>query len=62
MFTYASRYRTQGVERVYSYNYFGAETGGCGTRCKFDAGLVNLNGTARPVYSVFKTKLKNYSR
>jgi hypothetical protein len=62
MFTYATRYRASGVERVYSYNYFGAESGGCGTNCKFDAGLVNPNGTLRPVYSVFKAKLANFSR
>ena len=63
MFTYASRYRTRGVERVYSYNFFGLETSAaCGSRCRFDAGLVNANGTPRPVFSTFKAKLKNYSR
>jgi hypothetical protein len=62
MFTFATRYRASGVERVYSYNWFGAETGGCGTHCKFDAGLVSPNGTIRPVYNVFKAKLANFSR
>ena len=35
MFTYATRYRSQGVERVYSYNYFGSHDTSCGcrTRC-----------------------------
>jgi hypothetical protein len=64
MFTYASRYRTRGVERVYSYNFFGIEneTSGCGTTCRFDAGLVDPDGTPRPVFSVFKSKAASYSR
>jgi hypothetical protein len=64
MFTYASRYRSRGVERVYSYNFFGIEneTSGCGSRCRFDAGLVDPDGTPRPVFSVFKSKLRSYSR
>ena len=40
MFSFASRYRTRGVQRVYSYNFFGIENGGCGSTCRFDAGLV----------------------
>jgi hypothetical protein len=62
MFTYASRYRTRGVQRVYSYNWFGATAGGCGSTCLFDAGLVNTDGSPRPVYNVFASKLANYSR
>ena len=63
MFTYATRYRASGVERVYSYNYFGIENGtGCGSSCLFDAGLVDPDGTPRPVYNVFKAKLANFSR
>ena len=63
MFTYASRYKSQGVERVYSYNWFGIENGtSCGSRCRFDAGLVDADGTPRPVYAVFKAKAANYSR
>jgi hypothetical protein len=64
MFTYASRYRTRGVERVYSYNYFGIEDTayGCGTTCRFDAGLLDPDGTPRPVYAVFKAKLAGFSR
>ncbi|MFP5363663.1 MAG: hypothetical protein ACLGI5_13140 [Thermoleophilia bacterium] len=63
MFTYASRYRRRGVERVYSYNFFGLETGGgCGSRCRFDAGLVNADGSPRPVFSTFKAKARSYSR
>ncbi len=63
MFTYASRYRKRGVQRVYSYNFFGIETSSaCGSRCRFDAGLVNADGSPRPVFSVFKKKLGSYSR
>ena len=63
MFTYATRYRSLGVERVYSYNWFGIENGtSCGTRCRFDAGLVDPDGTPRPVYAVFKSKLSSFSR
>ncbi len=63
MFTFASRYRRSGVARVYSYNWFGIETGpGCGRSCRFDAGLVNPNGSPRPAYGTFATRLRNYSR
>ncbi|MEJ7798712.1 MAG: hypothetical protein WKF42_09455 [Solirubrobacteraceae bacterium] len=62
MFTFARRYRKQGVDRVYSYNWFGIEKPGCGTTCRFDAGLVDADGTPRPVYSVFKSKLRSFSR
>jgi hypothetical protein len=63
MFTYATRYRPQGVERVYSYNWFGIENGtSCGARCRFDAGLVDPDGTPRPVYAVLEAKLANFSR
>jgi len=63
MFTYASRYKRLGVERVYSYNFFGIETGAsCGSRCQFDAGLVAADGTPRPVFTVFKQKLAAFSR
>jgi hypothetical protein len=62
MFTYATRYRASGVERVYSYNFFGIENGGCGSTCLFDAGLVDPNGAPRPVYNVFKSRLASFSR
>jgi len=70
MFTFATRYRAAGVERVYSYNWTGVENGGCGTTCRFDAGLVDPAGTPRaaygdvprPVYNVFKSRLKDFSR
>jgi hypothetical protein len=63
MFTFASRYRDSGVTRVYAYNWFGVETSTrCGTRCDFDAGLVNPNGSLRPVYGTFRARLSDYSR
>ena len=62
MFNLASRFKRQGVQRVYSYNWFGIESGGCGSGCRFDAGLVGPGGSARPVYRVFASKLRSYSR
>jgi len=62
MFSLASRFKGQGVQRVYSYNWFGIENGGCGLTCRFDAGLVDPGGAPRPVYGVFKSKLSHYSR
>ena len=52
MFTYATATARTGVQRVYYYNCFGIETGGCGSACPFDAGLVDPDGTPRPVYGV----------
>ena len=62
MFRYATRYRSSGVERVYSYNFFGLETGTCGSRCRFDAGLVSGDGAPRPAFSAFKRYAGGYSR
>ena len=63
MFTYASRYKRHGVERVYSYNFFGIENGtACGSGCRFDAGLVDPDGTPRPVFFALERKLGSYSR
>ena len=64
MFTYASRYRSRGVERIYSYNFFGIEddSSGCGTTCRFDAGLVDPDGTPRPVFATFKSRAAAFSR
>lgn len=44
------------VERLYSYNWFGANC------VSFDAGLVEENGTVRPAYATFKKGLKNTRR
>ena len=62
MFTLASRFRSRGVQRVYEYNWFGVENGGCGRSCLFDAGLVDPDGAPRPVYNVFASKMRSYSR
>ena len=62
MFRYANRYRRRGVRRVYAYNWFGIENGGCGRSCRFDAGLVDPDGTPRPVLSVFRRQLAGFRR
>jgi hypothetical protein len=56
MFDLAKRYRSE-VKRLYSYNYYGTD---CSTR--FDAGLVNANGSPRPAYTVFQRNLANFRR
>jgi hypothetical protein len=50
MFDLAKKFKAD-VSRLYIYNYYGTD---CSTR--FDAGLVNANGTPRPAYN---TVLKN---
>jgi hypothetical protein len=55
MFSLARKYDSY-VERLYSYNFFGANCRG------FDAGLVAANGTRRPAYSVFRSKLGSFTR
>jgi hypothetical protein len=63
MFSIASHFKSSGVQRIYAYNWTGAESGpGCGRSCRFDSGLTNPDGTARPVYNVFVSKLRSYSR
>jgi hypothetical protein len=63
MFSIASHFKRSGVQRIYAYNWTGAESGpGCGRSCRFDSGLTNPDGTARPVYNVFASKLRSYSR
>jgi hypothetical protein len=52
MFTMIKAY-DKDVERLYSYNWFGAGCDG------FDAGLVEANGTPRAAYATFKSNLKN---
>ncbi len=63
MFKLATRYKRSGVKRVYSYNFFGAiNDDSCGDSCQFDAGLVNPDGTPRPVYFEFAKRLRSFSR
>jgi hypothetical protein len=57
MFTLARTYRGSGVERIYVYNFSGA---GCDAR--FDAGLVEPDGTPRAGYRYLRLALKNYLR
>jgi hypothetical protein len=57
MFDLAKKYRSSGVQRLYVYNFTGA---GCDAR--FDAGLTNPDGTARPGYDYLRKKLRNFSR
>lgn len=58
VFSLAKRYKSQGVERIYLYNWNGA---GCGTS-RQDAGLVDPHGKLRPAYKTLKSQLKGYSR
>jgi hypothetical protein len=59
MFSLARTYRTSGVERIYVYNWT-APANGCDAR--FDAGLVNFDGSPRPGYTYLKSALPNYRR
>ena len=60
MFTRAKKFR-KFIQRLYTYNWTPtALCGGDGTG--FDAGLVNPDGTPRPAYAVFKSKLKDFKR
>jgi hypothetical protein len=56
MFDLAKRFKAD-VKRLYDYNYYGTD---CSTR--FDAGLVNANGSPRPAYDVFKTNLAKFKQ
>jgi hypothetical protein len=54
MFSLARRFRSR-IKRLYIYNWFGQpRTGGN----RFDAGLVNPNGTARPAYNTVRRTLR----
>jgi len=59
MFSLARTYRTSGVERLYVYNWT-APPNGCDAR--FDAGLVNFDGSPRPGYTYLAAALPNYER
>ncbi len=58
MFTLAKRYRRY-VQRLYTYNWTPSAV--C-EDSEFDGGLVNVDGTLRPAYSVFKTNLRDFRR
>jgi hypothetical protein len=59
MFDLAKTYHSSGVDRMYVYNWT-APANGCDAR--FDAGLVNFNGTARPGYTYLRQKLPGFLR
>ncbi len=56
MFRLAKKYRRD-IKRLYSYNW-------TGTNCtnRFDAGLVRLDGSARPALTSFAARLREYRR
>ncbi len=56
MFTLARKFRRD-VTRLYSYNWTGAD---CGIR--FDAGLVNADGSKRAAYNTFRSQLRRFTR
>ncbi len=55
MFDLARRY-DRDIERLYSYNWYGADC------ARFDAGLVESDGAVRPAYRTFRTMLKRFRR
>jgi Glycosyl hydrolase catalytic core len=55
MFSLARRYRSR-IKRLYIYNWFGQTRSN-----RFDAGLVNVNGTPRPAYNTVRTTLRTSS-
>jgi hypothetical protein len=59
MFSLARTYRPSGVERLYVYNWTGPSNG-CDAR--FDAGLVNFDGTPRLGYNYLRDALPNFLR
>src|SRR3954469_25074640 len=59
MFDLARTYHASGVERMYVYNW-SAPPDACDAR--FDAGLVNFDGTARPGYTYLRQKLPSFLR
>jgi hypothetical protein len=52
MFSLAKRYRSR-IKRLYIYNWFGQTKSN-----RFDAGLVNVTGTARPSYNTVRKTLR----
>jgi hypothetical protein len=57
MFSIANRYRRSGIERVYVYQWTGAQRVD-----RFDAGLTNPDGSVRPGYAYLRKKLPGYER
>jgi hypothetical protein len=55
MFHLARRYRRD-VKRLYAYNWTGANCNG------FDSGLVRADGSRRPGYYAFRSRLRGFKR
>jgi hypothetical protein len=58
MFTLAKRYQKY-IQRLYTYNWTPSTV--C-DESEFDGGLVNIDGTLRPAYNVFKSNLRSFRR
>lgn len=59
MFKLAKKFRKY-IQRLYTYNWTPTPT--CDDSTRFDAGVVNPDGTPRPAYNVIKSQLANYKR
>ena len=57
MFSLANTYRRRGIDRIYIYQWTGAERSD-----RFDAGLIGPDGTPRPGYDYVLQKIKGYLR
>src|SRR4051812_1797754 len=57
MFSIANRYRRSGIDRMYVYQWTGAQR-----TDRFDAGLTNPDGSVRPGYTYLRKKLPGYER
>jgi hypothetical protein len=58
MFTLAKTYRRY-IKRLYVYNWTGTD---CSAGVRFDAGLVRPDGSVRPGYNTFRSRLKGFKR
>ncbi len=59
MFSLAKRFR-RFIRRLYTYNWTPAPT--CDDATRFDAGIVNPDGSPRPAYHVIKSRLSGFKR
>ncbi len=59
MFSLAKRFR-KFIRRLYTYNWTPTPT--CDDATRFDAGIVNPDGSPRPAYHVIKSRLRGFNR
>ncbi len=59
MFSLAKRFR-KFIRRLYTYNWTPTPT--CDDATRFDAGIVEPDGTPRPAYHVIKSRLRGFKR